>query len=56
MRREDLRIARKHRIEAGDRVMTDANVAAYKRACSWERACQIRETHARAAVIRTVAS
>jgi len=52
MRAEDLRIARKHRVEAGARVMSPANRAAYLGALRWEETCREREQAARGAVIR----
>ena len=52
MRVEDLRIARKHRAEAGARVMTAASVRAYNGAVEWEAECQRREQAARGALIR----
>ena len=52
MRREDLRIASKHREEAGARTMSPANKAAYERALRWEAACREAAEAAGGALIR----
>ena len=52
MRAEDLRIAAKHRAEAGARPMTPANQHAYLGALRWENTCREREQAARGAVVR----
>ncbi len=56
MRAEDLRIARKHRAEAGARLMTRANHVAWLRAVSWEGRCAERARLARVAVIEAIRS
>lgn len=54
MRREDLRIARKHREEAAARPATTANRLAYVRALRWEADRAEAERVARVAVIAAV--
>lgn len=52
MRREDLRIATKHREEAAARKMSPANRAAYERALAWEQNRREAAEAAGAALIR----
>ena len=52
MRDEDYRIAKKHREEAAERIGTDENVRAYKRAERWARDCYDRACEARGRLIR----
>ena len=49
---EDLRIATKHREEAGGRMMAAAEKLAYRRAVEWEDLCRTREQRARGILIR----
>lgn len=51
MRAEDLRIARKHRIETGARVMGEVSRAVYAGALAWEDTCSTREQAARGVLI-----
>ena len=52
MRMEDLRIATKHRVEAGERLGSPVNNAAYERAVAWEDVCRRAADDARSRVIR----
>lgn len=53
---EDLRIARKHTIEAAERKFTQANHRAYLRALQWENTCRARRNDIRGECIRANAA
>lgn len=55
MRQEDLRLATKHREEAGARVMSPESKRAYDGALTWETTCREAAEAARALVIQVSA-